>query len=65
MNVGRLITGPNDKGYDVERFPQLSEAEVWLAELNDDATHNEGRRGMAARAVLRSSARIVRGNHGA
>jgi hypothetical protein len=65
MNIGRLITGPNDKGYDPKRFPEMSEAEVWLAQLNDDAAHNDGRPGVAARAVLRSSASIVAARHAA
>ena len=59
MNIGRQITAPDDKGYDTERFIEMSEAEIWLAQLNDDAAHNEGRPGVAARAVLRSSASIV------
>ena len=59
MNIGRQITGPDDKGYDTERFPEMSDAEVWLAELNDDVAHNDGTPGVAARAVLRSAASIV------
>jgi hypothetical protein len=43
MNIGRLITDPDDKGYDTERFPEMSDAEVWLAQLNDDAAHNDGK----------------------
>ena len=71
MNIGRLITGSDDKGYDPDSWLEIAiaaeacEAEEWLEQLNNDAaSHNESRPGIAARAVLRSSARIVRGNHG-
>lgn len=70
MNIGRLITGPDDKGYDPDNWVEnaiageAGEAETWLAEINDAAAHNEGQYGDAARTVLRSSARIVRGNLG-
>ena len=58
-NVGRMIEGPGDLGYDRAEFFQATELEIWLRDVNDDAQFNSGAPGNAARAILRSSRSIV------